>query len=96
MFSFKTAEGVVRHHDMHIETENLLEYHFKFSNFCKGESLDETSNTFLSKQFLCYLIINGAGIIHILGGSKILSLAIFFLIKKRRNSEHSRLSNVSI
>ena len=93
MFLFTTAEGVVRHHHMHIETENLLEYHFKLSNFCKGESLDKKSDTFLSKQFLRLLIINGAGIILILGGSKILSLAIFFPITKCRNSEHSSLSN---
>ena len=66
MFLFTTAEGVVRHHHMHIETENLLEYHFKLSNFCKEESLDEKSDTFLSKQFLRLLIINGAGIILIL------------------------------
>ena len=56
---------------------------FKILKLRKRQSLDEISNALLSEEFSGHSIINGAGILYILGGGKILSSAIFFLIKKR-------------
>ena len=73
MFSFKAAKSAFGHHHIHRDTGNLVEDHLKFSNYDKGQILDEKPNALLSKKFLRHSIINGAGILHILGGRKIFS-----------------------